>query len=176
MGIGIIIGAAFVLALWAVSCRRRLVVMDENVGSAMAQVGIQLSSCFDALTALLDLTKGYAAHESQTMIETIKARRCVITAASVPDDVLKQEEIISEVLSRVSMLAEQYPELKANGDFARRVDAVDSYEKMVHTGRMIYNDSVTKLNQELRTLPTSLVAGVFGFRRRDYLEAAENNC
>lgn len=175
MGIGIIIGAAIVLALWALSCRRRLVVMDENVTNAMAQVGIHISSSFDALTALLDLTKGYAAHESQTLIETIKARRSVITAASTPDDVLKQEEIISKALSRISMTAEQCPELKASEDYARRMSAVDSYETMVRTSRLLYNDSVTRLNRELRMFPASLIAGVFGFRQRDYLEAAEDN-
>lgn len=88
---GIIIAAVIVviLVLWAVSCQRRLAVMDENVNNAMAQIGVQLSSRFDALTALLDLAKGYAAHESQTLIETVKSRRSVITATSTPDDVLR---------------------------------------------------------------------------------------
>ena len=175
MGIGIIIGAAIVLALWAVSCQRRLAVMDENVNNAMSQVGIQLSSCFDALTALLDLTKEYDAHESKTLIETIKARRSVITAASTPDGVLKQERAISEALSRISIMAGQYPELKANENYAKRMSAVDGYERMVRTSRLIYNDSVTKLNRELRMFPTSLLAGAFGFRQRDYLEAAEDS-
>ncbi len=67
------------LAGWIISTQRRLVVMDENVNNAMSQIGVQLSSRFDALTALLDLAKGYAAHESQTLIETIKSR-----AASSP--------------------------------------------------------------------------------------------
>ena len=175
MEIGMIIGVALVLALWAVSCRRRLAVMEENVNSAMAQIGVQISSCFDALTALLDLTKGYAAHESQTLIETIKAHRSAITAASTPDDVLKQRRVISEVLSRVSMMAGKYPELKANENYTKRMTAVDSYKKMVCTSRLIYNDSVTRLNRELRMFPTSLLAGVFDFRQRDYLEAVEDN-
>ena len=72
------------LAGWVMSTQRRLVVMDENINNAMSQIGVQLSSRFDALTALLDLAKGYAAHESQTLIETIKSRRSVITAKSPP--------------------------------------------------------------------------------------------
>lgn len=175
MGIGMIIGAAIVLVLWAISCRRRLAVMEENVNNAMAQVGIRFSSRFDALTALLDLTKGYDAHESQTLIETIKARRSLITAASTPDDVLKQERVISEALDRVSMVAEQRPELKVNENYIRRMSAMDSCEKMVRTSRLIYNDSVTRLNRELRIFPASLIAGMFGIRRRDYLESAEND-
>ena len=69
------------------------------------------------------------------------------------------------------MVAEQYPELKANENYIRCMDAVDSYEKMVRTSRLIYNDSVTKLNRELRMFPTTLFAGMLGFHQRNYLEA-----
>ena len=170
----IIIGAVLaIIVIWAISVQRKLVVMDENINNAMSQIGVQLSSRFDALTALLDLTKGYAAHEYQTLTETIKSRRSVITATSTPADVLKQENVISEALGRISMVAEQYPELKANENYAKCMDAVDSYEKMVRTSRLIYNDSVTKLNRTLRMFPTSLLGGMFGFKQRDYLEAAE---
>lgn len=162
------------LAGWVMSTQRRLVVMDENINNAMSQIGVQLSSRFDALTALLDLAKGYAAHESQTLIETIKSRRSVITTKSTPQDVLQQEGVISEALGRISMVAERYPELKADKGYAKCMDAVDSYEKMVRTSRLIYNDSVTKLNREIRMFPVSLIAGMLGFRQRDYLEARED--
>lgn len=166
----IIIGAIIAfLIIWIISVQRRLVGMDENINNAMSQIGVQLSSRFDALTALLNLTKEYAAHESQTLIETIKSRRSVITATSTPEDVLKQEEVISEALNRISMVAEQYPELKANENYAKCMNAVDSYEKMVRTSCLIYNDSVTRLNRELRMFPTSLVGSVLGFRQREYL-------
>lgn len=173
---GIIIAAAVILLiLWAAACRRRLTVMEENVDHAMAQLSVQLSSRFDALTALLDLTKSCDAREAQTLIETVKSRRSVITAASAPDDVLKQEEIISEVLRRVCLVAEKYPELKTSEKYAKYMNAVDSCEKMVCTSRLIYNDSVTKLNRELRMFPACLVGGLFGIRQRDYLEAAEES-
>ena len=84
----IIVLLVILVAGWVMSTQRRLVVMDENINNAMSQIGVQLSSRFDALTALLDLAKGYAAHESQTLIETIKSRRSVITAKSTPQDVL----------------------------------------------------------------------------------------
>lgn len=170
----IIIGIIIVLlVMWVISVQRRLVGLDENINNAMSQIGVQFSSRFDALTALLDLTKGYAAHESQTLIETIKSRRSVITATSTPEDVMKQEGIISEALGRISMVTEQYPELKANENYMKCMNAVDIYEKMVRTSRLIYNDSVTRLNRELRMFPTSIVAGMLGFRQRDYLEAVE---
>ena len=172
----LIIAALLLILLgsWLLSVRHKLSVLDENAGSAMSQIGVQLSSRFDALTALLDLAKGYAAHESQTLIETIKSRRSVITAKSTPQDVLQQEGVISEALGRISMVAERYPELKADKGYAKCMDAVDSYEKMVRTSRLIYNDSVTKLNREIRMFPVSLIAGILGFRQRDYLEARED--
>lgn len=68
---------------------------------------------------------------------------------------LKQEGVISEALGRISMVAERYPELKANENYAKCMNAVDSYEKMVRTSRLIYNDSVTKLNREIRMFPVS---------------------
>ena len=172
--LSIIVFLVILVAGWVMSTQRRLVVMDENINNAMSQIGVQLSSRFDALTALLDLAKGYAAHESQTLIETIKSRRSVITAKSTPQDVLQQEGVISEALGRISMVAERYPELKADKGYAKCMDAVDSYEKMVRTSRLIYNDSVTKLNREIRMFPVSLIAGMLGFRQRDYLEARED--
>ncbi|MBR6756809.1 MAG: LemA family protein [Peptococcaceae bacterium] len=162
-----------IIAFWVISTQRKLVVLDENINNAMSQIGVQLSSRFDALTALLDITKNYDEHESTTLIETIKSRRSVITAKSNPDDVLKQEGVISEALGRISMVAEQYPELKADKNYAKLMDAVDSYEKMVRTSRLIYNDSVTKLNRDIRMFPTSLIAGMLGFSQREYLETVE---
>lgn len=165
-----IIAIAAVNVLWIISTQRKLVVLDENISNAMSQIGVQLSSRFDALTALLDLTKGYAKHESETLTETIKSRRSVITAKSTPDDVLRQEGVISEALGRIAMVTEQYPELKANQTYIQTMDAVQTFENMVRTSRLIYNDSVTKLNREIRMFPVSMIAGMLGFHQRDYLE------
>ena len=159
-----------VIALWMISTQRKLVALDENISNAMSQIGVQLSSRFDALTALLDLTKGYAKHESETLIETIKSRRSVITAKSTPDDVVHQEGIISEALGRIAMVTEQYPELKADKTYMKTMDAVQTFENMVRTSRLIYNDSVTKLNREIRMFPVSMIANILGFQQRNYLE------
>lgn len=172
----IIIAAAAVVLfiLWAISCRRKLAVMDEDINNAMARIGVQLSSRFDVLATMLDLTREYAVHESQTLITTVQSQRSFITAASTPEDVQKQEGVIFEALVRISTLAELYPALKADENYAKCVNAMDSYEKLERTSRLIYNAGVTKLNRELRMFPTSLFAGFFGFRQREYLEAAEN--
>lgn len=161
------------IVLWTISTQRRLVVLDENISSAMSQIGVQLSSRFDALTALLDLTKGYAKHESETLIETIRSRRSVITAKSSPDEVMRQEGVISEALCRIAMVTEHYPELKANQTYIKTMGAVQTFENMVRTSRLIYNDGVTKLNREIRMFPVSAISGMLGFRQREYLVEQE---
>ena len=164
----IIIGVVVVLlVLWVILCQRRLAVMDENINNTMTQISVQLSSCFDALTALLDLTRRYASYEAQTLDETIRIRRSDITVTSTPDDVLRQEGVIIDVLSRIFIVAERHPELKTDENYAKCRNAVDSYENMVRISYLIYNDSVTRLNRELRMFPVSLIAGALGFRQKD---------
>lgn len=159
-----------VIVLWVLSTQRRLVILDENISSALNQIGVQLSSRFDALMAILNLTKEYEKIECDTLMETIRSRRRSITAKSTPDDVLRQEGIIFETLGRIAMITEQYPELKANHNYIKAMDAVEIYENMLRTSRLIYNDSITKLNREIRMIPVSMVAGMLGFHPREYLE------
>lgn len=158
-----------VIIRWIISTQRKLAVLDENISYAMSQIGVQLSSHFDALTALLNLAKDYGGQQSETLIETIKSRRSVITAISTPDDVLHQEGIITEALGRIAMITEQYPELVANQTYIKTMDAVQIFENMLRTSHLIYNDSVTKLSREIRMFPVSMIAGMLGFSQREYL-------
>ena len=158
------------LAVWGIYTQRRLVVLDENIRNTMSQIGMQLSSRFDALTALLNMAKGYAQHESEALIEIIKSGRSEITARSTPHDVLLQEDIISEVWGRITIVTGQYPELKADQYYAKTMDAVEVFDNIVRTSRLLYNDSVTKLNREIRLFPVSMIAGILGFRTKEYLK------
>lgn len=170
----IIVGAiALLLALWFISTQRALAVLDENINNAMSQIGVQLSSRWDALSALLNLTKGYAEHEYKTLSETIKARR-PITAGSTAGEAAAQDNILIQAMGRIMAVAEQYPELKANMSYQKTMDSVNLYEGMVRQSRLIYNDSVTRLNRQIRMFPTSILAGMLGFSKRDYLEAQED--
>lgn len=169
----IALGAVLViLVFWIISAQRSFVALDENINNAMSQIGVQLSSRWDALTSLLDLTKGYADHEYKTITETIKERRS-ITKDSSPEDVRKQENIISEAMGKIMAVAESYPDLKADGTYIKTMDAVNQYENMVRTSRLIYNDCVTKLNRSIRMFPASIIAGALGFSTRTYLEAVD---
>lgn len=170
--IAVVIVIIFII-LWLVSTQRRLVTLDENINNALSQIGVQLSARFDALTSLLELTKGYDQHESETLLEVIRARRSVITAASSPDEVAAQENILTEALGRINAVAEQYPDLKSAENYRQTMNAVEKYENSLRSGRLIYNDSVTKLNRAVRMFPTSIVAGMLGFGAREYLKTED---
>ena len=169
IALGIILLLILIIVIWFISSQRKLAVMDENINNAMSQIGVQMSSRWDALTALLDLTKGYAEHEYKTLSETIKARRS-ITADSTAKDVTIQENVLTEALGKIMAVAESYPDLKANQNYIKTMDSVNDYENKVRQSRLIYNDSVTKLNRQIRMFPTSIIAGMLGFSKRDYLE------
>lgn len=169
IALGIILLLILIIVIWFISSQRKLAVMDENINNAMSQIGVQMSSRWDALTALLDLTKGYAEHEYKTLSDTVKARKS-ITAESTAKDVATQENIITEALGKIMAVAESYPDLKANQNYIKTMDSVNDYENKVRQSRLIYNDSVTKLNRQIRMFPTSIIAGMLGFSKRDYLE------
>lgn len=171
----IVVLLIILLAIWIVSTQQKLAVMNENINNAMGQIGVQLSSRFDALISLLDLTKCYAEDEFQGLILTVQTQRSSITAQSKPKEVLRQEQIISEILGRIIMIAEHCPELKADKNYIRYMDAVDCYERMIHTSCLIYNDSVTKFNQSFWSVPTNLIARLLGFYQQEYLETSIRN-
>ena len=166
----IIVLLLILLVIWIKSTRKKLVTMDENVSNAMGQIGVQLASRFDVLSVLLNLVKGYAGCEVLSLMSTLKSQRNDITATSTPEEVLGQEGLISEALVRIAAMGEQYPELKADKNYIMCIDAADSYKRMVHTSSLIYNDSVRKLNGVIGRLPDGLIAGLLGFRQREYLK------
>lgn len=158
------------ICLWTISMQRSLAALDENAGSAMSQIGVQLSGRFDALMMLLYLTRDHASCECEMLIETVSSRRRMITAKSEPDDVLQQEGIIAEALNSIEQLTAKYPELKSDPNYIEMTGAVDAFEKMIRTSCLVYNDSVKKLNERIQMFPFMIIAGIYGLRKKDYLK------
>lgn len=166
----IIFGAiAIVLMMWFFSTQRSLAMLDETINNAMGQIGVQLSSRWDALSILLDLTKDCAEHEFKALSEAIESRRPV-TAGSCATDAAEQENLIFCAMSRIVVVAEHYPVLKVDQLYQKTMDSANQYEGMARQSTFIYNDSVTKFNRQIRIFPTSVVAKILGFDRKDYLE------
>lgn len=169
----ILLAIVVILVLWIISSQRKLVVLDENVNNAMSQIGVQLSSRWDALSALSDLTKAYAEHEYKTISDTIKMRTA-ITQSSTAAEVNQQENAFTQAMGKIMAVAESYPELKANETYIKTMDSVNQYEDTVRKARLIYNDTVTKLNRAIRMFPTSIAAAILQISKRDYLETDTN--
>lgn len=100
----------------------------------------------------------------------VGVQRANITATSKAAEVNAQEDRIASALSRIFAVAEQYPDLKADGNYAKAMESVNQYENQVRLSRMTYNDTVTKFNAMVRQFPDSLVAGILGFSTKEYLQ------
>lgn len=163
-------GVLFVaLGFWIFSVQRSLTGMDGNVNNAMSQIGLQLSSQWEVLIFLLELTEWHAVHECETIIETMKAGR-FITKDSLPDDVRKQELLTAEAIAKIVKVADICPKLKEDRSYIKTMEAIHQYENMLQTSRLIYNDSAAKLNHAIRTFPTFIIAGILGFSSRGEFE------
>ena len=168
----IIIAVILLIILWFISVQRNLVNADELCRNSMSQIGVQQASRWDALTALVDLVKSYNEHEYNTLRDVI-SQRANITATSSAKDADAQEDILTGALSKIIAVAENYPELKANENYGKAMDSVNTYENQVRMSRMVYNDSVTRFNRLIRQIPSNIVAGMLGFTQKDYLQVSD---
>lgn len=169
MSLLIVIGVIALLIIWIISVQRRFVSQDELCKNALSQIGVQQSSRWDALTALVELTKSYDEHEYNTLKDVI-SQRIKIGANSTAAEAQAQENALESTLSKIIAVAEQYPDLKASEMYAKTMESVNLYENQVRQSRMVYNDTVTKYNRMVRQFPDSIVAGLLHFTEREYLE------
>ncbi len=165
----IVIAVVAVLVLWVISVQRKLVSAEEIVKNAMSQIGVQQSSRWDALTGLVELLKSYNEHEYNTLRDVIAARSNIGSNSSAAE-AQAQEDLITKVMSRISVVAEQYPNIKADTMYVNTMNSVNTYENQVRMSRMTYNDSVTRYNRMIRQIPDSIVASIFRFTEKDYLK------
>lgn len=162
----IFIALVVVIGLYIFSTQRKLVNLDEMANNAFNQIAVQQNSRWDAVSSLVAMTEKYSKHEHDTLVEVIGHRTKVTNAAESN----AQDNKISEAMGRLIAIGEQYPALKADGMFTKTMDSINNYENMVRTNRMVYNDSVTKMNRMVRQWPSSFVAGLLHFGLRDYLD------
>lgn len=165
----VVIAIAIFGVIGYVKTQRELVDMDEKCKNALSQIEVQLNSRWDALMSLAKAATSYAQHEAETLAATIAARRGVEIHTAA--DVNEQQDAFSEVLSRLMAVNESYPELKASGLYEKTMNSINAYEENVRMARMIYNDTVTRLNRYVRQWPSSMVAGQLHFVEREYLTA-----
>ena len=165
----IVIAVGVVLVLWIIASQRKLVNAEELVKNAMSQIGVQQASRWDALTGLVELLKSYNEHEYRVIKETIAARSN-IDANSSAAEAQAQENAFTAALKQFSVVVERYPEVKAGEMYKNTMDSVNMYENQVRMSRMTYNDSVTRYNRLIRQIPDSIVAALFHFTEKGYLQ------
>ncbi len=173
MTIIIIVAIIAIVAFWFMGIQRKLVSSDELCQNSMSQIGVQQQSRWDAVSALVKLTKSYNEHEYNTLVDVIKQRKD-ITRTSAAADANAQEDILVAAAAKIRFVAEQYPELKADATYAKTMDSLNNYENQVRMSRMVFNDSVTKYNRIVRQFPDSIVASILKFPLREYLKEVES--
>jgi LemA protein len=177
-GIGVIVLAIVILVitggigLWYIGARNDLVRLDESINQSMSEIDNQLQRRSDLIPNFVNTVKGYAAHEQQVFDNIADARTRLASAQTVEEKAAGYNDMQS-ALSRLLVIVEQYPDLKASQNFIALQDELAGTENRLAVARKRYNDSVGSFNVRIRSFPGSLVAGNMGFTARAYFEIAE---
>ena len=173
---GFLIGLAVVIvvvAIGMVSMYNGIVVKHETITAKWAQVESQLQRRLDLIPNLVNSVKGYAAHE-KTVFEDVTKARSAWTGAGTMDDKVKAASQMDSALSRLLLVVENYPQLKADETFLKLMDELSGTENRIAVERMRYNESVKDYNVTVRQFPANIVANMFGYKRAtEYFKAEE---
>jgi LemA protein len=171
--LGVLAALVVVLGLWVTGIYNSLVALRNRFKNAFAQIDVQLKRRYDLIPNLVEVAKGYMKHESTTLEAVIKARNIALAAsqsaaanpadASAMKGLVTAETGLSGALSRLMVVSEQYPDLKANQNMMQLTEELTSTENKVSFARQAYNDSVMTYNTTRETFPNVIFAGMFGF-------------
>lgn len=167
--ISVVAVLAAVVIPYVILFQRKLVHLDELCSNALSQIGVQMNSRWDALTALSETMKGYAQYERTTLTDVV-GQRVHLSPQASPEEINRQETLLSSAFGRLMAVSEAYPDLKADTLYQTTMENVKSLENDVRMSRMVYNDAVTKMNRAARMFPGSLFTGMLGFDVRPYLQ------
>jgi LemA protein len=168
----IIIGVLVLLLAIVVGMYNKLVTLRNRCENAWAQVDVQLKKRHDLIPNLVDAVKGYAAHERQVFEEVTQARTNAMQAQGVQAQGAA-EGILGAAIGRLFAIAEAYPELRATENFQQLQTQLTEVEGDIAVSRQVYNDTVLSYENALETIPTSIIAGIFNFKPREYFEVED---
>ena len=146
-----------------------LVTMDESVKGAWAQVENQLQRRYDLIPNYVETVKGYAKHEKEVFIKVTEARSKVAGAKNISEKIETNNQL-SSALARLLVVVERYPDLKANTNFIRLQDELAGTENRIAVERRRFNEAVKAFNIKIRSFPTNMIAGMFGFVKATFFE------
>jgi LemA protein len=169
----VIVGAVVlvIIVLVFITIYNGLIRRKNRVKNAWSQIDVQLKRRYDLIPNLVETCKGYMKHEKETLESVIKARQ---QAINVPEgaviDQAKAENFLSQTLRSLFMVAEQYPDLKANQNMLSLQEELTSTENKISYARQHYNDCVLVLNNKIEMFPSNIVAGMFNFKKAEFFE------
>lgn len=161
--LAVILGSGVLIYNSLVSARVR-------VDAAWSQIDVQLQRRLDLIQNLVETVKGYAAHEKSTFEAVTQARTAALQSTN-PKDVATSQNQVTNALGRLMLLAESYPELKANTNFLALQDELSGTESRISYSRNYYNESVQIFNAKISTFPSNIVAGLMHLLPRTFFEA-----
>lgn len=165
----IIIAAVVVVLLWVVAAFNGFVSKVNRTKEAWADIDVQLKRRYDLIPNLVEIVKGYAAHESQAFENVTKARAAAMGAQGAADKAEK-ENALTGTLKSLFAVAEAYPQLKANENFLQLQKELGDTEDKIQAARRFYNSNVQDLNTSIQSFPGNLIAGMFGFHPMDLFQ------
>lgn len=180
IGVAILL-IALILFFWAVSKYNSLVALNEEVNKSWSQVENQYQRRYDLIPNLVETVKGVASFEKETYTAVTEARAKVgqiqLTPQILEDSKAFErfqaaQDNLSSALSRLLVVAENYPQLKANENFLQLQAQLEGTENRISVERRRYNESVRNFNTTIKRFPTNIMAGIFGFREKAYFTAA----
>lgn len=170
----VVIGAlaliVLIVVVWFIGTYNSLVSADQRVNEQWSQVENQYQRRADLIPNLVEIVKGYAKHEA-TVFEEVTKARSQWASAKTPDEKMKAAGEIDSVLSRLMMVVESYPQLKASETFVALQAQFEGTENRVTVARMDYNAAVREYNVMIKRIPTSIVAGIYGYNDKPFFEA-----
>lgn len=176
----VLIGAAALLVIWIISSYNSIAKAEISVEEEWANVETQYQRRSDLIGNLVSTVKGYAEHEKSTLNEVIAARaaatQTTINAQDLTPEKLQEFQAtqgqLSSALSRLLVTVERYPELKANQNFLELQAQLEGTENRIQVARQRYNEVAGGFNKKIRVFPTNILAGIFGFDRKPFFDAA----
>jgi LemA protein len=165
----VLVGVLILVVLFVVALYNGLVRLRNQVRNAWSQIDVQLKRRHDLIPNLVETVKGYAGHERTTLENVVQARNQAAQARGVGAQA-QAERGLSEALGRLMVVVEQYPDLKANQNFLALQEELASTENKIGFARQFYNDAAMQYNNKTQTVPSNVIAGMFGFKEEPFFE------
>ena len=167
----LIVGAlALLVVVIFILIYNSLIQQRMRIDNAWSQIDVQLKKRYDLVPNLVETVKGYAKHERELLTNITKARAMMAKADTMAAKA-KADNMLSSTLKSLFAVTENYPTLKANENFLQLQEELTGIEEKIAYARQFYNDSVLGFNTAIQTIPSSIIAGMFGFTAREFFKA-----